>query len=118
MNTRSEEQVADEVLRRILIEVRAARTRRRAVKGTLAGLMGLMAVTLGVVLSQRPASFAAKEPELVETVRPLPPGKDEAIAVMVWKDGAARLEWIQLRDLGTVELQFNLEPVFAFADEG
>ena len=115
MITRSEEEIADDVLRRTLIEVRAARTRRLAVKGALAGLMVL---TLGVVLFQRPVQFVAAVPEVVEAVRPLPPGKDEAIAVMVWKDGVARLEWINLRDLGTVELQLSLEPVFAFADEG
>lgn len=112
---KSEEQIADEVLRRTLIEVRATKTRRRAVKGTLAGLMGLM---LGIVVSQRPESSVAIKPQVVEAVHPQPPGKDEAIAVMMWKDGVARLEWVNLRDLGTVELQFSLEPVFAFADEG
>lgn len=112
---RYEDEIADEVLRRTLIEVRVARTRRRAVKGTLAGLMVL---TLGIIWFRQPASIVATEPELVEAVRPQPPGKDEAIAVMVWKDGAARLEWIKLCDLGTVELQFSLEPVFAFTDDG
>lgn len=115
MNTRSEDDIADDVLRRTLIEVRAVRTRRRAIKGALAGLMVL---TLGIVLFQRPLQFAVTEPQVVEAVRPLPPGEDEAIAVMVWRDGVARLEWINLRDLGTVELQLSLEPVFAFADEG
>jgi len=112
---KSDEEIADEVLCRTLIEVRATRRRRLAVKGTLAGLMVL---TLVVIVFRRPASFVATEPEVVEAVRPLPQVEDEAIAVMVWKDGVARLEWINPRDLGTVELQFSLEPVFAFADEG
>lgn len=111
---RSDEEIADEVLRRTLIEVKAARTRRRAVKGAVAGLVVL---TLGVVLFQRPAPVATRQ-AVIETVRPMSPGVDETIAVMVWKDGAARLEWINLRDLGTVELQFSLDPVIAFVDDG
>lgn len=113
---RSDEEIADEVLRRTLIEVKAARTRRRAVKGAVAGLVVL---TLGVVLFQRPAPVATTEPmAAVEAIRPLQPSGNEAIAVMVWKDGLAHLEWINLRDLGTVELQFSLDPVIAFVDDG
>lgn len=112
---RSDEEIADEVLRRTLVEVKAARTRRRAVKGALAGLMLL---TPGIFLFQRPTAVTTTEATAVEAVRPLPPSVDEAIAVMVWKDGLAHLEWINLRDLGTVELQFSLDPVIAFADDG
>ena len=112
---RSDEEIADDVLRRTLVEVKAARTRRRAVKGAFAGLVVL---TLGVVLFQRPASLAASGQVVVEAARPPQPGADEAIAVMVWKDGLAHLEWINLRDLGTVELQFSLDPVIAFVDDG
>ncbi len=36
---------------------------------------------------------------------------------MVWRDGAARLEWLGTDELGSIELQFSLEPVFAFAEE-
>ena len=113
---RSDEEIADEVLRRTLVEVKAARTRRRAVKGAVAGLVVL---TLGVILFQRPAPLAATgQVVVVEAARPPQPGVDEAIAVMVWKDGLAHLEWINLRDLGTVELQFSLDPVIAFVDDG
>ena len=113
---RSDEEIADEVLRRTLVEVKAARTRRRAVKGALAGLMLL---TPGIFLFQRPTAVATTEATAaVEAIRPLPPSVDEAIAVMVWKDGLAHLEWINLRDLGTVELHFSLDPVIAFVDDG
>ena len=113
---RSDEEIADEVLRRTLIEVKATRTRRRAVKGAVAGLVVL---TLGVVLFQRPAPVATTGQVVVEEAAPPPqPSGDEAIAVMVWKDGLAHLEWINLRDLGTVELQFSLDPVIAFVDDG
>ncbi len=113
---RSDEEIADEVLRRTLVEVKAARTRRRAVKGALAGLMLL---TPGIFLFHRPAPVATTGPvAAVEAVRPQLPKVDETIAVMVWEGGAVRLEWINLRDLGTVELQFSLDPVFAFADDG
>lgn len=112
---RSDEEIADEVLRRTLIEVKATRRRRRTVKGAVAGLMMLVP---GIFLFHRPAPVATAEPvAAVEAVRPLPPSGDEVIAVMMWKDGVAYLEWINLRDLGTVELQFSLDPVFAFADD-
>lgn len=117
MSTRSEDHIADEVLRRTLIEVRAARARRRTIKASLA--VSAVLALLGIMIFPRQAPFSEfATPRVVEAVRPLPPGGDEAIAVMVWKDGVARLEWMNLRDLGTVELQFTLEPVFAFADEG
>jgi hypothetical protein len=112
---RSDEQIADEVLRRTLIEVKATRMRRRAVKGAVAAVMVL---TMGIFLLNRPVRLVVTEPGVVEAVSPLPLSEDDAIAVMVWKDGAARLEWIKLRDLGTVELQLSLEPVFAFSDDG
>ena len=111
---RSDEEIADEVLRRTLIEVKATRTRRRAVKAAVAGLMML---TLGTFLIHRAAPVATTEP-VAAVERTLPPSVDEAIAVMVWKDGVAHLEWINLRDLGTLELQFSLDPVLAFADDG
>jgi hypothetical protein len=108
--------MADEVLRRTLIEVRSARTRRRAVRGSLAALALLIPA---VVLFMRPPPQAVSVPAVVmEPRRELPPAADEKIAVMVWHDGSPRLEWRGLRDLGTVELELSLEPVFAFADSG
>lgn len=117
MNTRSEKQVADEVLRRTLIEVRAARTRRRAIKGAVA-VSGVLALIGFMVFPRQAQHSEVSPPRVVRNAGEKDPAADETIAVMVWRDGAARLEWIKPGDLGTVELQFSLEPVFAFADDG
>lgn len=117
MNSRSEEEIADEVLCRTLIEVRAARTRRRRIKGVVA-VSGVLALIGFLVLPRQAQDSQSSPPRMVKNAGEKGPAADDTIAVMVWKDGAARLEWIKPGDLGTVELQFSLEPVFAFADDG
>lgn len=117
MNERSEDQIAEEVLRRTLIEVRAARSRRRTIKGALA-VSAVLAV-LGIAIYPRHAPVSGMEqPRMVEAAGASGPVADETLAVMVWRDGTPSLEMIGLRDLGSLELQFSLEPVAAFNDDG
>jgi hypothetical protein len=71
-----------------------------------------------VLLFPRAAPVAGGEQAAVDSVGPSPSAVDERIAVMVWRDGTPCLEWVELHDLGSVELEFSLEPVFAFADDG
>jgi hypothetical protein len=112
---KSDDPMADEILKRTLLEARSARTRRRALKSGLGSLVVLLAVFL---LLPRPGPAGRPERAPVDSVQSLTPVLDEKIAVMVWRDGTPRLEWVGLHDLGSVELEFSLEPVFAFADDG
>lgn len=112
---KSEELTADEILRRTLLEVRSAGTRRRNLKKALGTAVVLVAAML---LWPRPAMVHPPERNLADSVPSPPPALEEKIAVMVWRGGTPCLEWVELHDLGAVELEFSLAPVFAFADEG
>jgi hypothetical protein len=117
MITRSEEEIADNVLRRTLIEVRAARTRRRAVKSAVA--VSTVLTLLGIMIFPRRAPVPeVRPPRVVAASGESRPAADETLAVMVWRDGTPSLEMIGLRDLGSLELQFSLDPVAAFSDDG
>jgi hypothetical protein len=114
---KSDDPIAEEVLRRTLLEVRAARNRRRGFRVAAAASAAL---ALGIAFFPRPAPLPESRPRVVEVKEavddgPAPPG--DRLAVMVWRDGSARLEWLGAAELGTIELQFSLDPVFAFADE-
>jgi hypothetical protein len=113
-----EELTADEILRRTLLEVRAAGTRRRNLKMALGSVVVLLVVFL---LIPRPGPAGGPERVAVvvsDEVPRLYPVPEEKIAVMVWRGGTPCLEWVELHDLGPLELEFSLAPVIAFADEG
>lgn len=117
MKARSEDQIADEVLRRTLIEVSAARARRRTIKASLA--VSAVLALLGIAISRRQAPDSEMEqPRVAEAAGESDPATDETLAVMVWRDGTPSLEVIGLRDLGSLELQFSLDPVASFTDDG
>ena len=110
--------MAEEILKRTLQVASSARTRRRAVKGLLGVVVVLGAAVFPSLRPQSagdPSSGAMAEEE---SHGPLFAAPDEKIAVMVWRGATPRLEWVALHDLGTVELEFSLDPVFAFADDG
>jgi hypothetical protein len=111
---RSDEQTAEEVLLRTLVEVRATRRRRRVLKLALATSATLI---LGMAILPRPAPLPQGRQQGVATAQDRPFAPDETLAVMVWRDGAARLEWLGTEELGSIELQFSLDPVIAFADD-
>jgi hypothetical protein len=113
----SEEKMAEVVLHRTLLAVRSARIKRRVVKGVLAG--GALMVS-AVALFSRPPATAREAVAKLEPPPPVPssPAVEERLAVMVWRDGTPRLEWVGLRELGALELQFSLDPVLAFAEDG
>lgn len=113
-----EELTADEILRRTLLAARSVRTRRRALKSALGALVVLLVVFLVI---PRPGSAGGPERVAVvvsDEVPRLSPVPEEKIAVMVWRGGTPCLEWVELHDLGPLELEFSLAPVIAFADEG
>jgi hypothetical protein len=111
---KSDEQAAAEVLLRTLVEVRATRRRRRTLKLALATSA---VVISGITLFPRPAPLPESRRQVVATAAEGPAEPGGTLAVMVWRDGAARLEWLGTDELGSIELQFSLEPVFAFAEE-
>jgi hypothetical protein len=111
---KSDDHIAQQVLQRTLVEVRAARGRRRARRLALATSAALV---LGIAIFQRPGPPVESRPRTVAAVAESPAPPDERLAVMVWRDGAVRLEWLGAEELGTIELQFSLDPVVAFADD-
>jgi hypothetical protein len=112
---KSDDPMAGEILKRTLLEVRSARRRRLVLRKALGTLVVLVAA---VFLWPRPATVRGPEGNPVASDLSPPPVLEEKIAVMVWRGGTPCLEWVELHDLGSVELEFSLEPVFAFADDG
>ena len=112
---KSDEQIADEVLLRTLVEVRSARARRKRIKAVLSATAIL---TAGILLFPKPAPVSnLSVPVVTAEGGPLPASR-ETLAVMVWRDGGPRLEMMEAGELGSMELQFSLDPVFAFTDDG
>lgn len=115
---KADDPMAEEILRRTLQVARSVRTRRRDLKGLLGVVVVLGAAVFPWLRPQsagEPLSVAIKQEE---SPGPLLAAPEERIAVMVWRGATPRLEWVALHDLGTVELEFSLDPVFAFADDG
>lgn len=112
---KSDHPTAEEILKRTLVEVRSVRMRRQVWKGSLGAVVVLAAA---ISLWPRPGPLQGPARTSADAVPSPLPVAEEKLAVMVWRDGTPRLEWIALHDLGSLELQFSLEPVFAFADDG
>lgn len=102
--------IADSILSTTLAEVRRTRAQRRTRRIALgSGALALLA--LAFALRPAPVSIAVPAP-VAAAVKEEPP-VDDTLVVMVWHNGAARLEEYDAEKLGAMDLQFSLEPVIA-----
>lgn len=118
----AEEQAADRAWSLIAGELQRERRRRKKRTRVTAGISSAAVLTAAIFLSWPPRhetqtpAMATAQPAIVEEALPPEIPRDSTLAVMVWHDGAGRLQELSPADFGELDFEFNLEPVMAWSD--
>jgi len=104
----------DPILDQLLVAVRATKRQRQWRRAALA--------TAGCVIAAACFLFPRHRDPGVPIVESHPPAtpvasEENSLAVFVWHGGTPLFERMDPQDLGSVELDFGLDPVIAYPDE-